>query len=270
MSPQSQDEGGLGWRASGLEGTLRGERYCGRGVGTGGLNAEEGLPERAPQCSLAPAAGRVERREQRMPPLNKIRAGGRIERIAPALRRSRWISAGPGEELARGGGDCVEGEVFSRAAGRLTPLIEEAAIAEGEELAGVDAEFATGLVDPVRGTFELGIDADGGFVENAVAGGVSELSAPFFVDEGGLESELGEDMAEGLAVLDLGLGFFAVFVAGGVVVVLGEAFVGDDAAIAVLTDTEDGRLRAEAAVGRVVEDIALEGARSFARGSRRL
>ena len=101
------------------------------------------------------------------------------------------------------------------AAGRLAPLIEEAAVAEGEELAGIDAELAAGLVDPVSGAFEFGVEADGGFVKDAVAGCVGELGAPFLVDEGGLEAELGENAADGLAVLDLGFGFFAMLVAGG-------------------------------------------------------
>ena len=42
-----------------------------------------------------------------------------------------------------------------------------------------------------------------------------------------------------------------------------EAFMSEDPAVAVFADAEDGGLRAEAAVGRVVEDVALEGARSF-------
>src|SRR5580700_4339827 len=179
------------------------------------------------------------------------------------MQRSKWISARRGEELAGGRRDFVEGKVLSGGAGVLAPLIEKAAIAEGEELGGVDAEFAAGQVDPVRWAFELGVDADGSFVEDAVAGCVGELGAPFLVDEGGLESELGEDVAEGFAVLDLGFGFIAVFMTGGGIVVLGQAFVSDDPAVAVLADTEDGLPRAEAAVGSVVEDVALESALGF-------
>lgn len=156
--------------------------------------------------------------------------------------------------------DFVEGEVLGGAGGFPAPGFEEAAVAEGDETGGIDVEPAAGGVDPVGRAFELGVDADGGFVENAVAGGVGELGAVFLVDEGGSEAEAGEDLAEGVAVLHFGFDFFAVLVAGAGVVILGEGFPGEDPALAVAADAEDGGLGAEAAVGGVVEDVALEGA----------
>jgi hypothetical protein len=173
------------------------------------------------------------------------------------------VSARSGKESAFGGVNFVEGEVGDGAAVVALPLLEEAAVAEGHELGGVDAEFAAGSVDPFGGAFEFGVEADGGFIEDAVAGGVGEFGTVFFVDEGGLEAELGEDVADGLAVLDLGFGFVTMLVAGFGVIVLRQAFVGDDPAVAIFADAEDGLHGAEAAVGGVVEDVALEGAGSF-------
>lgn len=169
---------------------------------------------------------------------------------------------------ARGGlgfapGDLVEGEILGGAAGLLTPLIEEAAVTEGKEIPGIDAKFAAGRVNPLRRALKFGVEADGGLVKDAVAGRVRVFGAPLFVDEGGLVAELGEDVADGLAVRNIGFGFFAMFMASGGVVVPWEAFVGDDPAVAVPAHAQDGLARAEAAVGGVEEEVALEGAGGF-------
>ena len=148
-------------------------------------------------------------------------------------------------------------------AGVLTPLVEEAAVAEGDECRGIKAEFAAGSVDPFGRAFEFGIDADGGLVEDAVAGRVGILGAVFFVDKRGLEAELGEDVSDSLSILDLRFGFFALLVARGRVVVGGQAFVGDDPALSIFADAENALLWTQAAVGCVVEDVALEGARGL-------
>lgn len=148
-------------------------------------------------------------------------------------------------------------------AGILAPLVEEAAVAEGDERRGIEAEFAAGGVDPIRRAFEFGIDADGGLVEHAVAGGIGILGAIFFVGERGLEAELDEDVANGFAILDLGFRFFAMLVGAGGVVIGGQAFVGDDPALSIFANAENALLSAEAAVGSVVEGVALEGARGI-------
>ena len=68
-------------------------------------------------------------------------------------------------------------------------------------------------VDPFGGAFELGVVADGRFVDDAVALAVAPLGAPFFIAEGGDEAEREKDLGERVAVGDLGFGFDAVLVA---------------------------------------------------------
>jgi len=160
-------------------------------------------------------------------------------------------------------GNFFEGEVLDGGAGVFAPLVEEAAVAEGDELRGINAEFAAGGVDPFRRAFEFGIDADGGFVEDAVAGGIGKLGAVFFVGEGRLEAELAEDVADGFAILNLRFSFFAMLVGAGGVVVGGQAFVGDDPALSIFANAEDALLGAQATVGSVVEGVAFEGARGI-------
>lgn len=141
------------------------------------------------------------------------------------------------------------------------PFVEEAAVAEGHEVGLGEAEAFGGGVDPFGGAFELGEEADGGFVDDAVAGGVGVFGAPLFISECRLVAEGGEDGSDGLAVFDLGFSFDAVFVAlGGWVAVGGQGLVCDDPAFSVAADAEDGLSGAEGSVGRVVEDVVLEGA----------
>jgi len=176
---------------------------------------------------------------------------------------SRNVSAIAGRVLTLCLGNFVEGKVLDGGVGVLAPLVEEAAIAEGDERRGIEAEFAAGGVDPFGRTFEFGIDADGGLVEDAMAGRVGILGAVFFVGERRLEAELGEDVADGFAILHLGFRLFAMLVGAGGVVVGGQAFVGDDPAFSLFANAEDALLSTEAAVRRVVEDVAFEGARGI-------
>lgn len=141
------------------------------------------------------------------------------------------------------------------------PLVEEASVAEGHEVSMGEVEAVGGGVNPFGGAFELGEEADGGFVDDAMAGGVSVFGAPFLVDEGWLVAEGGKDGSDGFAVFDFGFGFDAVLVAlGGGVAVGWQGFMGHDPAVAVAADAEDGLAGAEGAVGGVVEDVVLEGA----------
>ena len=69
--------------------------------------------------------------------------------------------------------------------------------------------------------------------------GVGVLGAELFVVEGGGEAETGEDLREGGAVGDLGLGLDAGLVDAGEVFVVGVALVGDDVATAVVAEAEE-------------------------------
>lgn len=150
---------------------------------------------------------------------------------------------------------------MSGAAGLSAPLIEEASVAEGHEVSMGEVETVGGAVDPLGGAFELGKETDGGFVDDAMAGGVGVFGAPFLVDEGGMIAEGGEDGSDGVAVFDFGFRFDAVLVAlGGGIAIGRESFMRDDPAVAVAADAEDGLAGAEGAFWCVVEDVVLEGA----------
>ena len=130
----------------------------------------------------------------------------------------------------------------------LAPEVEEAAVAEGDVLGGVDAEAQSGAVDPFGGAFEFSEVADGGFVDDTVALAVGPLGAPFFIAEGGDETEGEEDCGKRIAIGDLGPG-------------VGEAFVGDGPAAGIAADAQDFSAGAHLAVRSVIENIALETAR---------
>lgn len=158
-----------------------------------------------------------------------------------------------------GGGDFVEGEVLCGASGFCAPLVEETAIAEGHEVGVREAEEISSAVNPFGGAFELGEEADGRFVDDAMTGGVGVFGAPLLVGEGRLVTDGGKDGGDGFAVLDLGFRFDAVLVALGWGIAIGrERLVGDDPAVAVAADTEDGLTAAEGAVWRVEEEVVLE------------
>ncbi len=99
--------------------------------------------------------------------------GSRGTAEAVPLSKTGFLSGRREEELEgdEGGGcDLGEGEIFGGAAGALLPVEEESAVAVGDAGGGVDVEFGEGAVDPVGGAFELGPGADGGFVDEEVAG----------------------------------------------------------------------------------------------------
>lgn len=127
----------------------------------------------------------------------------------------------------------------------------------------VNADPVAGGVDPFGGTFQLGVEADRSLVEDAVPGGVGKFRAPFLVDKRRSESELGEDVPHGFPVLHIRLGFLAVLVTRGRVVVLWQALVGGHPALSILADPQNLLVRTQAAIGRVIEDIALKGARGL-------
>ena len=167
------------------------------------------------------------------------------------------LTARTGIPISRDGS---ESEVFSVRAVLLAPKIKEAAIAEGEVPGRVDTETGGGAVDPLAGAFELGIVANGGFVDNAVSGPVRPLATPFFIAEGWDQAEGQKNLGEGLAVGDFGFGFDAVFVGVFSGASVRKTLVGQKAAASVGADAEDFRAGAHPPVGGVVEDVGLEAA----------
>ena len=127
----------------------------------------------------------------------------------------------------------------------------------------VDAQAYCGFIDPFCGAFEFGIVADGGFVDDAVALAVGPFRPPFFITEGGHKTERKENLGHSLAVGDLGLGLDAVLVGVFTGPRVGQALMGNAPAVGVASDAEDFSAGAHLAVGCVVEDVALEGARSL-------
>lgn len=119
----------------------------------------------------------------------------------------------------------------------MLPIEEELAVAVGETGGGVDVELGEGAVDPVGGAFELGPVADRGLIDDEVGkgrvlrvDGVGPLGAVLLVDEGGVVAELLENVGEGRALCEYGLGLDADFVASGVYGIFGAGFslVGDN------------------------------------------
>ncbi len=147
-----------------------------------------------------------------------------------------------------------------------SPLVEEAAVAESEQGLRSESEAGCDFVDPIRRAFEFCKDADRCAVDNTVAGGVGIFGAPLFIDKGFSETEATKDRCQRFAILDCGLGFYAVFVAFGGVVVGGETLMGEHPAVAVLTNAQDCFVIAQGVRGGVEEGVALEGAgREFAK-----
>ena len=145
------------------------------------------------------------------------------------------------------------------AAGFGAPLVEEASVAEGHEIGLVEPERGSGAVNPFGGAFEFGEEADRGFVDDAVAGGVGVFGAPLLIGEGGLVAEGCEDGGDGFSVFDFGFGFDAVLVALGRGIAVGrQGLVRDDPAVAVAANAEDGLACAEGAVRGVEEGVVFE------------
>jgi len=150
------------------------------------------------------------------------------------------------------------------------PLVKKAAIAQGNVVSLVDAKALGGAVDPFGRSFELGVVADGGFVNHAMAFAVLPLGAPFFVTKGGYKTQREEDLGESAAIGDFGLGFDAVLMAIFSRAVVGQALVGDGPAAGIAADAENFGTGTHAAVGGVVENVALKAARGVKGESRSL
>ncbi len=123
-----------------------------------------------------------------------------------------------------------------------------------------DAELREHGVDPRDRAFELRPGADWRFVEHEMPAALTArpLGAVFFVDKRRLVAELVKDFRGGGAVVDVGLGFDAGFVARFGVRVVGGALVGQHAALAVGAQAQQLAARPQAAIGRVVERVALK------------
>ena len=207
--------------------------------------------------------------------------------LSPERQAARkYLTLGKGGLERCGRGDFVEGQIRGGAAGALLPVEEEAAVTVGEAGGGIDAKFCEGIVDPRGGSFELGVVAEGGLVDDEVTPGVwprdfdgvdgfceeravdgwsdlRPLSAKLFVAEDGSVAEGFEDRTERGTVVEMGLSLDADFVAGGVGADgrgTGLAFVGDSPEAAVAADAEDLLGFAKGASRGVVEGVLLEGA----------
>jgi hypothetical protein len=152
-------------------------------------------------------------------------------------------------------GDRGEGEVLGRGAVLLTPEIEEAAIAQGDVRGAVYGETNGGAVDPFVGALELGIVADGGFIDNAVTLAVRPLGTPLLIAKGGNEAEGEKDLGESFAVRNFGFSFNAVLVCGFAGTDVREAFVCKRPATGVIADAKNFSAGAHLAAGGVIENI---------------
>ena len=176
-----------------------------------------------------------------------------------------WGRRAAGQELRFWcrAGDGIEGEVERSGGILFAPLLEEAAVAQGNVLLRGDAQARGYAVNPFGGAFELGVVANRGFVDDAVTLSIVPLGAPFFVAEGLNKAERVEDFGKYSAVGDFGFSFDAVFVAILAWTVGRHAFVSDGPSSGVAADAEDLNAGAQLAVGRVVEDVALKAARGM-------
>jgi hypothetical protein len=170
-----------------------------------------------------------------------------------------------------GGGDFGKGEVLGGAAGALFPVEKELAIAISQAGRRIDVEDLEGAIDPVGGTFELGVGADWGLVDDKVrscaGSGIEDgvFRAELFVNEGRKVAELGEYLGHGMGIGDGGLGFDPDLVSGGFAGVGGfvDALVGEGVNAAVLAQAQDLAFGAQVPGGCVVEGVVLECARGF-------
>ena len=152
----------------------------------------------------------------------------------------------------------------------LSPLLEETAVAQGDVLGAVNTETTGRPVDPFRGAFKFGEIADGGFVDDAMALSVFPFAAPLFIAKGRNKSKGTENLRQGLAVRNVGLGFDAVLVGILAGPLVGKAFMGQHPSAGVAAQAQNLSPGAHSAVGGVVECVALKAPRCLLAESGRL
>jgi len=171
--------------------------------------------------------------------------------------------------LSRRGGDGGKGEIFNRAAVIDAPLVKETAVAEGDVAGGIDAETGGRAVNPIGRAFELGVVADGRFIDDAVPLAVGPLGAPFFIVESGDEAEGEKKLGERTALSDRGFSFDAMLVTIGIWITrargcgAGKSLVSESPMTRVTANAKDFGAGAHLAIRRVVKSVAFEAARSF-------
>lgn len=143
------------------------------------------------------------------------------------------------------------------------PELKEASVAEGNVIGMVHGEKNGHPVNPFRFAFKLGKVADGRFIHDAVAAAVAPLGAPFLIAEGGNQPDGSEDLGKVVAVANFCFRFNAMLVRVFSGTAIGKALVGERAAAGVVADAKNLRAGAHLAVGGVVENVGLEGARSL-------
>jgi hypothetical protein len=159
--------------------------------------------------------------------------------------------------------DGIEGQVLGGGMMLLTPLLEEASVAQGHVFGMGYAEAHGHLVDPCSLAFQFGEVADGGLIYDTMSFAVAPLASPLLVAKGWNETQRAEDLRQRLAVGNLSFGFDAVLVPVFAGSIVGKALVGHGAFAAVVANAQDLGARPHAAVGRVLQNIALEGARGI-------
>ena len=152
-----------------------------------------------------------------------------------------------------------ESQILHIGLGLLAPSFEDAPIAEFDEVAFIDVELACNDVNPLTGTFELGIKAERGLIENAISLLVCPLGAPLLIDKNRLEAQALEYFAHRRAILDRGLGFHPALVPFFGILVVRNTLVRDLPFASGFTNAQDLRRIAQLALRRVIERIALEG-----------
>lgn len=150
----------------------------------------------------------------------------------------------------------------------FAPKIEESPIAEGHVLGRIDPKTGCSAIDPFRLAFEFRKVADRRFIHHAMPFAVTPFGAPFFITKCFDEAKRSEDALKRVAVAHFALRLDAVLVPVFTGSSIGQAFVGHDAAVAIVPDTEDLGSRAHGAPGRVIENVALELARCLEAESR--
>jgi len=145
----------------------------------------------------------------------------------------------------------------------LTPQIKEPAVAEREVLGRIHSEALRGAIDPLGRALELGVIADRGFVDDAVAFTVVPLGAPLFIAEGSDETEREKHAGQRVAVGDRGFSLDAVFVTAFAGRSCRHPFVRQRPTACVIANAQNLSSRAHLAVGSVIENVALKAARSL-------